>query len=186
MAGPPPVLEFQEVTKLYTAGDLTVSALNQISLSVMQREVVVIMGPSGAGKTTFLTIAGALMQPTSGRVLISGIEVTALKERNLAPVRRSKIGFIFQSFNLLKALTALQNVELVLSTRGVSGKAAQARARALLQTVGVEQRQQNSDPIRAIISAARPTAFSISSKCFSGVAPASIFPRAKSTCSAMT
>lgn len=140
----PPVLEFKEVTKLYTAGDLTVSALNQISLSIPQREVVVIMGPSGAGKTTFLTIAGALMQPTSGRVLISGVDVTALDERKLAPVRREKIGFIFQSFNLLRALTALQNVELVLATRGVSGKAAQARARALLQTVGVEQRQHNT------------------------------------------
>lgn len=138
------VLEFEDVTKLYKTGDLTVSALNQISLSVPQREVVVIMGPSGAGKTTFLTIAGALMRPTSGRVLISGTDVTALDEGRLAPVRRSKIGFIFQSFNLLRALSALQNVELVLSTRGVTGKPAQARARQLLSTVGMEQRQQNT------------------------------------------
>ena len=139
-----PVLEFEEVTKFFTTGEVTVSALNQISLSVMEREVVLIMGPSGSGKTTFLTIAGALMRPTSGRVLISGIDITALPERRLPPVRQERIGFIFQSFNLLRALSALQNVELVLATRGVTGKAAQARARQLLITVGMEQRQQNT------------------------------------------
>ena len=101
------------------------------------------MGPSGAGKTTFLTIAGALMRPTSGRVRISGIDITALDERRLPRVRQEKIGFIFQSFSLLEALSALQNVELVMATRGITGRAARARAYELLITVGVEGRQNN-------------------------------------------
>ncbi len=137
------VLEFQDVTKVYTTGDLNVYALQQISLLVCEREVVVIMGPSGAGKTTFLTIAGALMRPTSGRVLIAGIDITALDERRLPRIRQEKIGFIFQSFNLLEALTALQNVELVMETRGITGKSAQARAHNLLALVGVDRRQNN-------------------------------------------
>ena len=137
------VLEFQDVTKVYTTGDLSVRALNEISLSIAEREVVVIMGPSGAGKTTFLTIAGALMRPTSGRVLISGIDITALDERRLPRVRQEKIGFIFQNFNLLESLSALQNVELVMATRGITGKVARARAYELLAILGIEGRQHN-------------------------------------------
>ena len=137
------VLEFQDVTKVYTTGDLSVRALSEISLSIAEREVVVIMGPSGAGKTTFLTIAGALMQPTSGRVFISGIDITALDERRLPRVRQEKIGFIFQNFNLLESLSALQNVELVMATRGITGKVARARAYQLLAMVGIEGRQHN-------------------------------------------
>ena len=137
------VLEFQDVTKVYTTGDLSVCALNEISLSIAEQEVVVIMGPSGAGKTTFLTIAGALMQPTSGRVFISGIDITALDERRLPRVRQEKIGFIFQNFNLLESLSALQNVELVMATRGITGKVARARAYELLAILGIEGRQHN-------------------------------------------
>jgi putative ABC transport system ATP-binding protein len=137
------VLEFQDVSKVYTAGGLDVWALRNIDLAAMERDVVVIMGPSGAGKTTFLTIAGALMRPTSGRVAISGTDVTGLDERRLPRVRQEKIGFIFQNFNLLETLSAAQNVELVMATRGITGKAARARAEALLREVGVEHRQQN-------------------------------------------
>lgn len=138
------ILEFQNVTKIYKSGDTEVYALRDISLSVSEREVVVIMGPSGAGKTTFLTIAGALMRPTSGRVIISGIDVTALDERRLPRVRQEKIGFIFQNFNLLEALTALQNVELVMAARGITGRAAQAKAYELLALMGVEDRQNHT------------------------------------------
>ena len=144
MANKRPVLEFQDVSKVYTAGDTDVYALNHISLTVAEREVVVIMGPSGAGKTTFLTIAGGLMRPTSGRVLVSGIDITALDESKLPRVRQEKIGFIFQNFNLLEALSALQNVELVMATRGITGKAARARAYQLLSVVGVQDRQQHT------------------------------------------
>lgn len=141
MAADRPTLELQDVTKVYTVGDTDVHALREVSLSVQERELVVIMGPSGAGKTTFLTIAGALRRPTSGRVIVAGIEVTALSEHELPQVRRDKIGFIFQSFNLLEALSALQNVELVMETRGITGKAARAKASELLAIMGVSDRQ---------------------------------------------
>ena len=135
------VLEFEHVTKTYTAGDSTVCALNEISLTVAEREVVVLMGPSGAGKTTFLTIAGALMRPTSGRVRISGIDITDLDEGDLPKIRQERIGFIFQNFQLLDALSALQNVQLVMSARGITGRPARERARELLAVVGMEDRQ---------------------------------------------
>ena len=140
---PRPVLEFQDVSKVYTTGDTSVAALRNVTLQVLEREVVVIMGPSGAGKTTFLTIAGALMRPTSGRVRISGIDITDLDERRLPRIRQEKIGFIFQNFNLLEALTALQNVALVMETRGITGRAARARAQALLAAMGMEHRQDH-------------------------------------------
>ena len=143
MANQYPILEFQNVTKTYQTGDVSVHALRDVSLSVREREVVLIMGPSGAGKTTFLTVAGALMRPTSGRVLISGIDITALDERRLPGVRQEKIGFIFQNFNLLESLTALQNVELVMAARGVTGRTARQRATALLEVVGVEDRKNH-------------------------------------------
>ena len=138
-----PILEFQNVTKVYGSGDIAIRALSEVTLSILPREVVLIMGPSGAGKTTFLTIAGALMQPTSGRVLISGTDITALDESKLPRVRQEKIGFIFQSFNLMESLSALQNVQLVMSTRGITGKVARARAEELLSVVGVLDRQNH-------------------------------------------
>ncbi len=143
MANGRAVLEFHDVSKVYTTGAVDVWALRDITLSVQEREVISIMGPSGAGKTTFLTIAGALMRPTSGRVIGSGADATALDERRLPRLRQEKIGFIFQNFNLLDALTALQNVQLVMATRGIAGRGAEARVHALLGAVGMEHRQGN-------------------------------------------
>ena len=140
---PRPVLELEDVSHVYAVGDQQVPALQDINLSVMEREVAVVMGPSGSGKTTFLTIAGALRQPTTGRVRISGIEITELDERHLPTVRQEQIGFIFQNFNLLEALTANQNVALVMETRGITGRAARARAHALLETFGMEDREHH-------------------------------------------
>lgn len=138
------MLKMQNISKIYRTESVETHALRDFSLSVDEGEFVSVSGPSGSGKTTFLNIAGLLEEFTSGIYELDGKDVTGLNDNQRSQLRNQKIGFIFQSFNLLKALTALQNVELVLSTRGVSGKAAQARARALLQTVGVEQRQQNT------------------------------------------
>src|SRR6266540_4472452 len=117
-----------QVTKTYGSGDAAVHALDGVDFNVEAGEVVVVMGPSGAGKTTFLTIAGALLQPTSGTVQISGIELTKLGERQLPDVRRKRIGFVFQSFNLLESLTALENVAVVMSGDRSKGRGARDRA----------------------------------------------------------
>jgi putative ABC transport system ATP-binding protein len=142
MASNRPILEFERVT--YQSGETHVHALRDISLTVCEREVIVVMGPSGAGKTTFLTIAGALMPPTSGRVRIAGIDITELDESDLPKVRQEKIGFIFQNFNLLESLSALQNVQLVMAARGITGRPARAKAHELLAIVGVEDRENNT------------------------------------------
>jgi putative ABC transport system ATP-binding protein len=127
----------EKVSKVFGEGDAAVHALNEVDFGANEGEVTVIMGPSGAGKTTFLTIAGALLTPTSGKVTVSGIEITGLKEKDLPDVRREKIGFIFQSFNLLESLTATENVTLVMTeARGGSPH----RARELLNILGLSHR----------------------------------------------
>jgi putative ABC transport system ATP-binding protein len=119
--------------------DAAVVALDNIDFEARAGEVVVIMGPSGAGKTTFLTMAGALLRPTSGRITVAGIAISELGEKHLPEVRREKIGFVFQSFNLLESLTALENVALVMTDhRG--GRAGIGRARELLNMFGLSHR----------------------------------------------
>lgn len=133
-------LRLRQVTKVYGSGDTAMTALDAVDFEARAGEVVVIMGPSGAGKTTFLTIAGTLLTPTSGAIEIAGREVTKLKEHDLAALRTQHIGFIFQSFNLLDSLTALENVRLV-SARGVFAPAsATSRARELLNLFGLGHR----------------------------------------------
>ena len=126
------------MTKVYGAGDAAVTALDSVDFSVHGGEVVMIMGPSGAGKTTFLTIAGALLRPTSGTVEIAGTDITGLQENDLPAVRREKVGFIFQSFNLLESLTALENVRLVMTD--TTTRSAANRARELLNMLGLSHR----------------------------------------------
>ena len=135
----PVILGMQGVTKVYGSGDAATTALDSISFEARAGEVVVIMGPSGAGKTTFLTIAGALLRPTAGTVTVSGTEITSLGESRLPDVRREKIGFIFQSFNLLESLTSVENVALVMSP-GRGGRAGVNRARELLDMLGLSHR----------------------------------------------
>jgi putative ABC transport system ATP-binding protein len=134
------VLSMKEVTKVYGAGEAAVRALDNVDFEAAAGEVTVVMGPSGAGKTTFLTIAGALLQPTSGSVQISGIELTKLGERQLPDVRRERIGFVFQSFNLLESLTALENVSLVMTGERSRGRGAKDRARELMAILGLTRR----------------------------------------------
>lgn len=131
-------LRLQNVTKVYGVGDAAVTALDSVDFSAHGGEVVMIMGPSGAGKTTFLTIAGALLRPTSGTVEIAGTDITGLQENDLPAVRREKVGFIFQSFNLLESLTALENVRLVMTD--TTTRSAANRARELLSMLGLSHR----------------------------------------------
>ena len=133
-----PVIEIRDVTKVYRMGDVEVHALSGASLQVDPGEMVSIMGPSGSGKSTLMNIIGCLDQVTSGQYLLDGIDVNNLSDDQLAMVRSRKIGFVFQSFNLLPRTTALQNVELPLVYAG--GKNRRERAVAALQRVGLGER----------------------------------------------
>ena len=137
------ILRVEHVTKLYGTGEHAVKALDSVELHVGSGQAVVIMGPSGAGKTTLLSIIGGLLSPTSGSVCIDGIDVTALAEKDRPRLRREKIGFVFQSFNLLEALSARENVELVLRRAGVRGRTSRQRAEALLTLLGLEGRSRH-------------------------------------------
>ncbi len=136
-----PVLVMEGVSKIYRSGESSVTALDDVSLTVQGGEIVAIMGPSGSGKTTLLTIAGALLRPTRGRVYICGVEVTGMDESRLAEIRRHKVGFVYQSFNLLEALTAAENVRLVIQNGvGITSTQAMQRALAMLETFGLGHR----------------------------------------------
>ncbi|MCW4008948.1 MAG: ATP-binding cassette domain-containing protein, partial [Candidatus Bathyarchaeota archaeon] len=106
------VLKLENLSKTYSLGKRNVQALSNVNLQVNKGEFVAIMGPSGSGKTTLLNILGCLDKPTAGRVLLDGVDVTSLPEKELYKIRGSKIGFVFQTFNLLPYLNARENVEL--------------------------------------------------------------------------
>jgi putative ABC transport system ATP-binding protein len=126
---------------MYRSGDFSITALDHVTLDIRGGEIVAIMGPSGSGKTTLLTIAGALLRPTHGRVHICGTEVTHMDESRLAAIRRQKVGFVYQNFNLLEALTALENVRVVIQNGSRNGRAdATERATELLDVFGLSHR----------------------------------------------
>jgi putative ABC transport system ATP-binding protein len=131
------VLETKDVTKVYEAGEHKVAALSDVNLRVKKGEFVSIMGPSGAGKTTLLSILGCLDKPTSGKVIIGGLDITAMKETKLPRIRAEKVGFIFQNFNLISTLTALENVELPMECVKMSKSKRRSRALELLTSVGL-------------------------------------------------
>ncbi len=133
-----PVIEIRDVTKVYRMGDVEVHALRDASMRVCPGEMVSIMGPSGSGKSTLMNIIGCLDQATGGQYLLDGIDVNSLSDDQLAAVRSRKIGFVFQSFNLLPRTTALQNVELPLIYAG--GKNRKERAVQALERVGLGDR----------------------------------------------
>lgn len=135
------ILKLHRITKIYDPGTPgEVKALDDIDLEVKEGEVVLVMGPSGSGKTTLLTIGGGILKPTSGTVLIEEVNVTSFSERELPKIRSERVGFIFQSFNLLEALTALENVEIVLNISGVRGSQATKKAKELLESLGLGER----------------------------------------------
>jgi putative ABC transport system ATP-binding protein len=135
-----PVIELTDVTKSYGMDGNVVHALRGVSLTVPTGDYVAIMGASGSGKSTLMNIVGCLDVPTSGRYRLDGIEVGQLSDRQLALVRNRKIGFVFQSFNLLPRTSALDNVELPLIYAGVGAAERRRRARAALDLVGLTSR----------------------------------------------
>jgi putative ABC transport system ATP-binding protein len=135
-----PVLFIQDITKVYGQGDAEVRALRGISLTVERGDYVAIMGASGSGKSTLMNILGCLDVPSSGRYLIDGTDVGALDEHQLAVLRNRKIGFVFQSFNLIPRMSALANVELPMAYGGVGAAERRARALAALEQVSLTDR----------------------------------------------
>jgi putative ABC transport system ATP-binding protein len=119
-------LELRQVSKTYGSGPSEVNALREVDLSVERGELVAVMGPSGSGKSTLLTIAGSLEEPTSGQVLVDGADLGSFSRSDRAKMRRRSIGYVFQDFNLLPGLTALENVTLPLELDGVRAKAARS------------------------------------------------------------
>ncbi|HET9359229.1 MAG TPA: ABC transporter ATP-binding protein [Vicinamibacterales bacterium] len=130
-------ISVRHVTKNYGEGHTTLRVLDDVDLDVDRGELVLLMGPSGSGKTTLLSIIGCILRPTSGVVRILGREVSSLDERDLPHVRLEHVGFVFQGFNLFPALTASQNIELVLHLKGRSRREGRHRAAALLDRVGL-------------------------------------------------
>ena len=135
-----PVIDVRDAVKQYGVGDAAIFALDGVTLQINQGEYVAIMGPSGSGKSTLMNIMGALDNMTAGKYFLDGIEIDALDENALAVVRGRKIGFIFQSFNLIPRTTALANVELPLAYQGIKGRERRERALAALKVVGLADR----------------------------------------------
>ncbi|WP_026316855.1 ABC transporter ATP-binding protein [Actinokineospora enzanensis] len=138
--GGAPVIEVRELRKTYGSGDTAVHALRGLDLVVERGEYLAIMGASGSGKSTLLNVLGCLDIPTSGRYLIDGIDTSEFGEAQLGLLRNRKIGFVFQSFNLIPRTTALANVELPLVYAGVRRAERRARSMAALRMVGLEDR----------------------------------------------
>ena len=133
-------LELRQVSKVYGSGPSEVHALISVDLAVERDELVAVMGPSGSGKSTLLTIAGSLEDATSGEVLVDGIDLASISRSDRARLRRRSIGYVFQDFNLLSGLTAIENVTLPLELDGVTSKTARATAMEAMEQLGVAER----------------------------------------------
>jgi putative ABC transport system ATP-binding protein len=134
------LLELHHVSKFYGDGGTIVRALEDIDFSVDHGHLVAVMGPSGSGKSTLLTIAGSLEEPTSGEVVVEGAPLSQMSRNDKARLRRRTIGYVFQDFNLLAGLTALENVSLALELDGLATKRAHAAGMAALQELGLADR----------------------------------------------
>ena len=136
-------LETQNIQKIYTSGNLSVTAVDHVSIGVHPGEFVALVGPSGSGKTSLLAILAGLLAPSSGSVLIDGHDMVQLSDKARTQFRKEKIGFTFQSNNLIPYLTAVENVELMLRLNGKNGKAGRKRAQELLERLGLGDRLNN-------------------------------------------
>ncbi len=136
--GTDPVVELEEVTKVYHQGDQRVEALRGLTMAVGSGEFTAISGPSGSGKTTALNLIGALDTPTSGTVRLEGADLGTLSRQELSRLRRDRIGFVFQAYNLLPILSAYENAEIVMAVQGVAEAERRPRVMELLARVGLE------------------------------------------------
>lgn len=136
-------IKFENVWKIYKLGKVEVPALRGLSIEINRGEHVAVMGPSGSGKSTFLHLAGALDRPTKGRIMIEGRDPSTLGDEELSMLRNKLIGFVFQTFNLIPRLTALQNVMLPLVVRGVDGEKRLRKATEALERVGLAHRMNH-------------------------------------------
>jgi putative ABC transport system ATP-binding protein len=134
------VIELQDVKKIYKMEGVETPALRGVDLKITKGQFIAIMGPSGSGKSTLLHMIGALDKPTSGKILLDGVDISTLKESDLARLRGKKIGIVFQFFNLHPTLTALENIELPMIIVEQDKKARQQKARELLHAVGLDHR----------------------------------------------
>jgi putative ABC transport system ATP-binding protein len=136
--GTDPVVELEDVTKVYRQGDQQVEALRGLTMVVGSGEFTAVCGPSGSGKTTALNLIGALDTPTSGTVRLEGADLGTLSRQALSHLRRDRIGFVFQAYNLLPILSAYENAEIVMAVQGVSEEERRPRVMELLARVGLE------------------------------------------------
>ena len=132
-----PAIEARDLIKTYAQGEAAMRALDGVSIDIHAGELMLLAGPSGSGKTTLLSIIGCILRPSAGTLRVMGDDVSRMRERDLPAIRRERIGFVFQAFNLFPTLTAAQNVALALDLKGVAGLAARDRAAALLDQVGL-------------------------------------------------
>ncbi len=133
------MIDIKNISKIYKTGDVEFQALDDVSFTIKDGEFVAIMGPSGSGKSTLMHILGALDSPTSGKYFLDGKDVSALSDDELADIRRDKIGFVFQAFNLLPRTTVLRNAMLPLVYAGVHGEEREKRAKAALISAGLDE-----------------------------------------------
>jgi putative ABC transport system ATP-binding protein len=138
-----PVIDIRDVRKTYAMGDIVVNALQGATLQIFPGDLLAIMGPSGSGKSTLMNILGCLDQPSAGSYKLDGVDVELMKEDQLAEVRNRKIGFVFQSFNLLRRTSALDNVEQPMIYAGINGRDRRKRALAALEAVGLGTRYKH-------------------------------------------
>lgn len=137
------LIKVNEIRKVYTMGDVKVNALERVSTGIEKGEFVAIMGPSGSGKSTFMNILGCLDKPTTGQYLLEGVDVSKLSRDELAEIRNKKIGFVFQTFNLLPRTSAIENVELPMLYNGLPAKERREKAIEALKVVGLEERMHH-------------------------------------------